>query len=261
MLTTVYDLIPLKQGFSRRSVLNRLGYSAYIRALRRADTLFAISDQTARDLTGLLAISPQRVIVARPGIEVSALASDPPHRSRPFFLFVGGPNPNKNLAVLLDAMSIASDISEEVLVVGRWLPRQIAALAADLESRGLRDRVRQVGFVPDSALLGLMRAATALVVPSLEEGYGLPVGEGLAAGAVVIHSRIAILEEVSGGAALTFDPRAPTELASRLRQVAADGRLRDELRNRGLARAAVLTWDGALRATLSAYRTSIASEQ
>jgi glycosyltransferase involved in cell wall biosynthesis len=258
MLTTVYDLIPLKQGFRRRSVLNRLGYSRYLHALRSADTLFAISDQTARDLTELLAIPPQRVVVVRPGIEVTAPMSNAAPGARPFFLFVGGPNPNKNLTVLLDAMSRASVGSEELLIVGRWLPPQLDALAIDLEQRGLRERVRHLGYVPDAELFGLMRAATALVVPSLEEGFGLPVGEGLAAGAVVIHSRIGILEEVSQGAALTFDPRKPAELAARLDEAASNTHLREELRHRGIARATELSWDDALKATLTAYRAAVA---
>jgi alpha-1,3-rhamnosyl/mannosyltransferase len=111
--------------------------------------------------------------------------------------------------------------------------------------------------VPDAELAALMRGATALVVPSRYEGFGLPVGEGLAAGAVVVHSRIPVLDEVSAGAALTFGPESAEELAAALRQAASDTRLTGELRQRGIKRAAELTWDAALEATLDAYRTTL----
>jgi glycosyltransferase involved in cell wall biosynthesis len=74
----------------------------------------------------------------------------------------------------------------------------------------------------------------------------------------VIHSRIPVLLEVSGGAALTFDPESPAELADALRRVSQDAGLRDDLRQRGRQRAAALTWDAALTATLEVYRELLA---
>jgi alpha-1,3-rhamnosyl/mannosyltransferase len=100
-----------------------------------------------------------------------------------------------------------------------------------------------------------MRRATALVVPSRLEGFGLPVGEGLAAGAAVVHSRIPVLEETSAGAALTFDPNSAEELAGSLRRASGDQLLNRDLRARGLRRAKNLTWDAAVERTLAAYRT------
>jgi glycosyltransferase involved in cell wall biosynthesis len=254
MLTTVYDLIPLKQGFPRRSILNRLGYSAYLHALSTADTLFAISDATAADLRDTLAIAAGRIVLAPPGIDLQQSSRGLPVE-RPYFLFVGGPNPNKNLAIVLDAMAMGTDWDEELIVAGHWLPKQRAELRANLDSKGLSRRVRHIGFVEEGDVVALMRGATALIVPSLSEGYGLPVGEGLAAGAVVIHSRLPVLAEVSSGAALTFDPNSATELAACLRQVVRNDRLRDDLRARGLARSKQLTWDSAVEATLNVYRS------
>jgi glycosyltransferase involved in cell wall biosynthesis len=253
LLTTAYDLIPLKQGISRRSVLNRLGYSAYLHALRHADVLFAISQQTADDLVEMLHVPRGRIVVAQPGIDLPP-AGELRQGGRPYFLFLGGPNPNKNLAVVLEAMAHSRDLKEELLVAGHWLPGQLAALQEELRGRGLSDRVRHVGFIPDQDIVPLMRGATALLVPSLSEGYGLPVGEGLAAGGVVIHSDIPVLEEVSGGAGLAFDPHSPDQLASCLRRIASDPALADDLRRRGRERAKALTWDAAVQATLDAYR-------
>ncbi|HEV2032714.1 MAG TPA: glycosyltransferase family 1 protein [Candidatus Dormibacteraeota bacterium] len=261
VMATVYDLIPLREGVSPRRPLVWAGYGTYLHALRRVETIFAISQQTAADVVDLLGVPAEKIVVAAPGIDLSPQenVSDDisTNEARPYFLFLGGPNPNKNLAVLLDAMAICTELPEELRIAGHWLPQQVAALDRDLQARGLRDRSRFVGFVPGADLPGLMKHATAVVVPSRMEGFGLPVGEGLAAGAVVVHSRIPVLEETSAGAALTFDPSSADELARNLRRAAGDLNLNSNLRQRGVRRAKELTWDVAVERTLAAYRAML----
>jgi glycosyltransferase involved in cell wall biosynthesis len=257
LMTTVYDLIPLKEGLNRRRLVARAGYSAYLRALRRVDTLFAISGQTASDLIDLLGVPADRVVIAAPGIDFPPPDDRTADVGRPYFLFLGGPNPNKNLSVLLEAMAICKDLPVELRIAGQWLPKQVAALNSRLVADGLRDRVHYIGFVPAAELAALMTHATALVVPSLHEGFGLPVGEGMAAGAVVIHSRIPVLRETSQDAALMFDPDSADELVACLRRVAGDEQLGRELRRRGKERARELTWDTAVERTMAAYRAAL----
>ena len=255
LLTTVYDLIPLKGGIGKRRLLARRGYQTYLRALKHVDVLFAISEQTAGDLIEMLRMPGNRIRVARPGVDIASSDAGRVRRARPYFLYLGGPNPNKNLSVVLNALELCQDLDQELRVGGRWLPRQVAALEKQIVSGDLRGRVRHVGFVPDDELQALMRDATAVVVPSLDEGFGLPVAEGLAAGAFVIHSDLPVLEETSRGAALTFDPRSAAQLADCLRRAATDPMLGARLRVEGQARARQLTWDSALKATLDAYRS------
>jgi glycosyltransferase involved in cell wall biosynthesis len=257
LIATVYDLIPLKEGVSPRQPITWLGYRAYLHSLRRVKTIFAISQQTANDVIQLLGVPAERIVVAAPGIAIATSAGQSANDARPYFLFLGGPNPNKNLTVLLDAVAIAGELPQELLIAGHWLPRQVAALETDLRARGLQNRARFIGFVPGPDLPGLMKRATALVVPSRLEGFGLPVGEGLASGAVVLHSRIPVLEETSAGAALVFDPSSAEDLAANLRRAAGDPQLSQDLRRRGLQRAGDLTWDTAVERTLNAYRTRI----
>ena len=259
LLTTVYDLIPLKGGVARSRLLARRGYQTYLRNLAHVDILFAISEQTAGDLVELLRLPAQRIRLARPGVDVPAEGPRQVRRAQPYFLYIGGPNPNKNLSVLLDAMALCPELTEELRVGGRWLPKQIAGLEASVETGDLRGRVRHVGFVPPAELTALMRDATALVVPSLDEGFGLPVAEGLGAGALVIHSRLPVLEETSRGAALTFDPRSAAQLAECLRRAAGDKELVTRLRAEGQARAAKLTWDDAVQTTLATYKSVLAT--
>ena len=259
LLATVYDLIPLKQGFGRRQVIAQAGYHAYLRALRHVDTIFAISDQTAADLIQILRLPRDRILVARPGVEPPAPASARANLARRYFLYLGGPNPSKNLSVLLEAMAICTELPEELRIAGHWLPKQVKTLEEHLQARGLGDRVRHVGFVPDHELTDLMTGASALVIPSTYEGFGLPVGEGLAAGALVIHSRIPVLEEISAGAALTFDPISAEQLAACLRRSSRDPRSVSGLRKRGVQRARELTWDVAVETTLTAYHATLSA--
>jgi glycosyltransferase involved in cell wall biosynthesis len=268
LFTTAYDLIPLKEGINRRRLIAWAGYQRYLRALRHADLVFAISNQTAHDLTQLLGLPEDRIVIARPGIslpsplsrEAAPMAPVVGERGvRKYFLFIGGPNPNKNLQVLLDAFAITRELPEQLRIVGRWLPNQLEALQRTLHTMGLADRVDHLGYVKATELTELIQGATALVVPSLDEGFGIPVGEGLAAGAVVIHSRIPVLEEVSAGSALTFDPHSAEELAACLRRASADGLLRADLRVRGAARARDLTWAAAVEKTLAAYKRLVDS--
>jgi glycosyltransferase involved in cell wall biosynthesis len=258
LMATVYDLIPLKQGLDRRRLLGWAGYQVYLRALKRVDTYFAISEHTATDLVKLLGIPRDRIVVAPPGVDLPANVGAPSPAVRPYFLFLGGPDPNKNLSVLLGAVSRCADLNEELRIAGRWLPKQVSALNVELTRRGLTGRVRHIGFVPDEELLDLLVGATALIVPSKDEGFGLPVGEALAAGAAVVHSRIAVLEETSAGAALTFDPDSPEELATCLRRVARDTELAHELRRQGIKRSVALNWDLAFERTMAAYRAMVA---
>jgi glycosyltransferase involved in cell wall biosynthesis len=258
VLTTVYDLIPLRQGISRRQVAGWAGYRVYLRALRNVNTYFAISDQTAADLVQLLNVRETKIVLAPPGIDLDpSAASTPIGTTRPFFLFLGGPGANKNLAVVLDAMALCPELAQELRIAGHWLPKQVAALQSQLDARGLSDRVRHVGFAPAAGLAQLMRSATALVIPSRFEGFGLPVAEGLATGALVIHSKIPVLEQISAGAALTFGSDSPEDLAVCLRTAAGNSQLGARLRQQGIARAAELTWDRAIEATLGAYRATL----
>ena len=253
LLATVYDLIPLKQGIGRRRALARAGYDSYLKGLRKADVLFAISEQTAGDIVEMLRVPASRIRIAKPGVDLPRSEPRTVRRARQYFLYLGGPNPNKNLGVLLDAMAQCTELEEELRIGGYWLPKQVAALEAQTSGAELRGRVRHIGFVPEEELTALIRDATAVIIPSLQEGFGLPVAEGLAAGALVIHSRLPVLEATSGGAALVFDPTSATALADCLRRAAHDPELQKSLRGRALEQARQITWDAAIKTTLTTY--------
>src|SRR5215472_13309134 len=119
VMTTAYDLIPYKEGLRHMRVIARTGYRSYLRALGHTDLLFAISEQTASDLAQLLDVPRERIRIAPPGVDLPATEPGRRVSERPYFLFLGGPNPNKNRSVVLGAMRLCSDLPEELVVAGR----------------------------------------------------------------------------------------------------------------------------------------------
>jgi glycosyltransferase involved in cell wall biosynthesis len=253
LMTTVYDLIPLHQGRSAEPP----GYRRYLKRLQSVDTIFAISQATADDVVATLSVPQGRVVVARPGVELPPLVASSSARGK-YFLYVGSPDPHKNLAVLLDAMTLRPQLAEKLVITGNWPDPAVSALRMQVEADPLlRGRVDHLGYVTRDELLSLFRSSTAVVMPSLFEGFGLPVAEAMAAGAAVVHSRLPVLEEVSAGCALTFAAASSEELAACLTRVSTDETLRRDLITRGRSRAESLTWAEALERTLQVYRETL----
>jgi len=128
-----------------------------------------------------------------------------------------------------------------------------AAIREELASLGLSERVIFAGFVSDVELLHFYNAAEALVLASLDEGFGLTALEAMACGTPVVVSRAGAVPEVVGGAGRYFDPHKTVELASGLREVLADESLRIELRDRGIERARIFSWEHSARAALALF--------
>jgi glycosyltransferase involved in cell wall biosynthesis len=126
---------------------------------------------------------------------------------------------------------------------------------AVIDRLGLRDAVVILGPVPDADLPALYTAAELLALPSLHEGFGLPVLEAMACGTPVVAADIPALAETAGGAALLVDPRDASALAAAMRALVLDGALRRRLRAAGLRHAAGFTWDLSAEHTLAVYRS------
>jgi glycosyltransferase involved in cell wall biosynthesis len=170
-----------------------------------------------------------------------------------YLLTVATLEPRKGLDVLLGALARPEAPMLPLLCVGQpgWGGLDPAALAA---AAGLpADRIRVLGRVPDADLAVLLDRATALVVPSRSEGFGLPLLEAMAAGTPVVTSEAPALVEVGGGAA-RVSRLEPGALAAALREVAQDADLRARMAQAGRARAADYSWDAAAGSLWSALR-------
>jgi glycosyltransferase involved in cell wall biosynthesis len=186
---------------------------------------------------------------------------------RRFVLYVGGISPHKNLGGLIDAMAALrqdASLADLVLVlVGDYTSdvffsayEQLRRQRDDLK---LHDTVVFAGYVPDAELVHLYSAASAFVLPSLMEGFGLPAIEAMACGAPVIVSNRGALPEVVGGAGLVYDPDDARALPQLLRRVLREPDLNARLRRDGPRRAAEYSWRRAARDTLTAFRAAVGS--
>jgi Glycosyltransferase len=128
------------------------------------------------------------------------------------------------------------------------------------EELGLEEQIRFLGYVNPTEIQVLYRRATALVFPSLYEGWGLPIVEAFAAGLAVACSNTTSLPELVGDAALVFDPHDRADIATAIEQLWTDEALRASLVERGRSRVAQFDWDRTAR-TMRAYYRRVAGQR
>ena len=253
-VTTIHDVIykrfPETAGFLNAGVALLVPLAA-----RRSQRVLTVSEASKQDIVRYLGADPSEVDVALngPGLaELSEPVSEAELRAQlelgdaRIVLTVAAKRPHKNLGRLLDAFGRVE--TDAVLVV----PGFATSHAAELESRA-GERVRFVDWVDDRALDGLYRAATCFVLPSLAEGFGLPVLEAMIRDTPVACSDIPVLHEVAGDAALYFEPLDPGSIADTIQRALADDALRRELGAIGSERARSFSWSAAATATLACY--------
>jgi glycosyltransferase involved in cell wall biosynthesis len=259
-VVNVHDLTPFLAPPSARWVRHR---AARLRRLarfcRRARRVIALSRHGAEQSRDLLDLEPERVCVIPPGVE-RHFAPEPQgdaevlrrHRlARPYFLYVGGADPHKNLPALFAAFRRfrTDELGDYELVLAG---RQSAAAPDPGDSR-----IRRLGFVGDAELPALYRGALACVSLSRHEGFSLPILEAMACGTPVVAARATGLAETVGKAGLLADPDDPAQAAGCLRRLAREPRLRGELREQGLEHAAAFGWRRAAEGTLETWRRAV----
>lgn len=228
------------------------------RMAHRADMIIAVSEFTRAELMSLYGVPGDRVRVIPEGVVFErwrGLAASDGRAAAPYFIVVGKVEPRKNLAELVEGFGLARaefKLPHRLVVVGKT-GRQGASILTAIRTSAAASWVDCMQFVPDKKLGDLYRGATALVCPSLYEGFGLPVLEGMAAGVPVVASRAASLPEVVGDAGLLVDPGDARRWAEALGRVAQDSELRASLVERGLRRARQFTWESVAAKTAALY--------
>jgi glycosyltransferase involved in cell wall biosynthesis len=224
-------------------------YAAWQRRLlpliaRRALHVITVSEFSRSELRELLGVERMSVVPGGVDSAFSPAADAAGARARlglarPYVLCVASHTERKNLAALVPAAHALAQQGIEVAVAGGHRPQFTA-------ERGL-DGLRLLGHVPDELLPGLYAGAEAFALPSLYEGFGLPLLEAMASGTPVIAADTTALPETCGGAALLARPDGDAFRAA-LTALLGDGSERERLRAAGLRRAGSFSWDATARA-------------
>jgi glycosyltransferase involved in cell wall biosynthesis len=265
-VVTLLDLIWLHfpNTMSRRATLT-MRLSA-LPSARAADRVIAISQAAKRDMVATAGINPRKIDVTPLGVRDGAMAEPAAEEDlratldlaqARVVLCVAQKREHKNLARLIRAVAgMESDV--KLVLVGSPTPHEeeLRALAQELDAA---DRVCFPGWLSDSELEGLYRLAAVFVLPSLEEGFGLPLLEAMRRDVPVACSDVSSMPEVAGDAAALFDPLDVDDMRGAIERVLGDRALADRLVAAGRERCRVFTWEATARATLDSYRRAMAA--
>ena len=265
-VVTLHDLFPLTGARYSTPDFQRRFSLMIADAVARADCVICVSAYTRAQAVERLGVPPERCAVVPHGVDEQP--EPPSERARQrarqlagdgaFLLSVGAIQVRKNNVAAARVAARLGGAARLVIAGG-------AGHGADeffdfVRREGLSDRVRVLGYVSERTLDALYAEAAALLFPSLEEGFGIPILEAMARGLPVIASNVSSIPEIAGDAAMLFEPEDIEGMAEAARRLLDDPRGRQEWAARGRARARCFTWPAAAQATVEIYRSLLSGE-
>ena len=265
-VVTVHDAIPYVYPHVQ-PLLTRITFRTLIPASRiTADAILTDSLSSREDLIRHVGFHGERITAIYPGThspsehELVAWRSMrdsvllPLGITKPFFLYVGGLNPRKNIPAIMSAFAslVGQGMDMQLAVVGpkTWMSQGVFDKAQELA-----ESVVLTGYVDEETLHVLYANATAVVYPSLYEGFGLPPLEGMAHGVPVITSNVSSLPEVMGAAGIMIDPHDVDALTLAMKRIVEDSAFAGELARSGRERAKLFSWRSTAEQTLAVYES------
>lgn len=262
LVLTVYDMIHERFG----EQIDRSGKHSLMKreAIRRADHLICISETTRQDLMDRFDIPETQTSVTLLGVEPQFFCSpecmvpDVPvpedfTPERPYFVFVGRRDLYKNWDRLLEAFRQVHQQQPEIqlAIVGSEFSADEKEVIASLK---LTQAIVHLGTVDDPTLIAIYRRSLGFIFPTLWEGFGLPLLEGIASGTCVLASDIPVFREIADGGFQPFDPYVPDSIAQAMLDVANDDQLREDLIQRGKQLLPRYDWAETARQTFQIYQ-------
>jgi len=268
-VVTVHDLTPIvfPKAFPR-GLKGEIRWQMQKYALKRADSIIVDSQCSKKDVLKYVGVKEKKISVVYLAAGEQFKVLD--HKSwildlrakyklpEKFVLYVGDVTWNKNLPRLLDAVT---QVEAPLVMVGKSLVSEnydkdnpwnadlnrVNELAKDNKN------IIKLGFVPDEDLIKIYNMATALVMPSLYEGFGLPVLEAMSCGCPVICSKEGSLQEVAGDAAHFVDAYDVKSITTGIKEVFGNKKLQEELSRRGIENVKRFSWEKTAEETVKAY--------
>ncbi|MBU1045151.1 MAG: glycosyltransferase family 4 protein [Candidatus Omnitrophica bacterium] len=267
-VVTIHDLAFLKfPDYFKTSVKWRC--EQFTRhAVLKAEKIIAISESTKKDIIDYYKVDPKKVEVIYHGVEddfkpgVSQekidLVCEKHGITLPFILFVGVLQPRKNISCLIRAFKQVVEAGKDMQLViagGKgWMYDEILNTA---RLSGIRERIIFTGYTPKSDVICLLNAAKVFVLPSLYEGFGLPILEAMACGVPVIASHVSSMPEIVQDAGILIDPDNQQKITQALLDILNNQNLAQILIAKGLKIAQSFTWEKTARKTLKLYESML----
>jgi glycosyltransferase involved in cell wall biosynthesis len=270
LVITIHDVIHITDPDYRAS-FKSWAYARPILSLaaRKAEHIITDSEYSKAQIIQRLGVPASKVSTIYCGVNGEFLPMDREKAFQsvsttleihePYLLYVGSLKRHKNVSSLLRAFALLRerrDIPQRLLILGDDAQGK-CELAGECARLGISERTDFVPHVGQGLLPKVYAAADVLVMPSRIEGFGLPVLEAMACGTPVICSRAASLPEVGGDAVMYFDPQSPEDLAGAVEQVLSSKELRENLRVKGLRRAARFPWKESVEKHLQVYQAAL----
>lgn len=242
-LVTIYDLDFLDAPERTRAEIRRDYPSLAGDHARRADRVITISTHTAEGITARLGVPQSRISICPPGGPAWPRRTAEPGASG-CILFLGTLEPRKNLGVLLDAYGALLTARPDAppLVLAGQIPAEAADLVRRTRARPFAGHVELPGYVADDEKAALFRRALVFVLPSHNEGFGIPAIEAMTVGVPVIAANRGALAETVGDAGALVAPDDAPALTHALTTILDDSARRDHMREAGWAHATRFTW-------------------
>lgn len=271
-VVTIHDLILHHFPTGQASTLpfpfywvKLLGYKFIMhRTVQKSRMILTVSNATKEEIIDHLGVTSEKIVVTYEGIEDSLISKLSPHdeagktqnsnlqlKTKSYFLYVGNAYPHKNLDRLVEVFRDGIKNDTCLVLVGKedfFYKR----LKEKIEKMGIERQIVFYGYATEEELTFLYKNAKALIMPSLMEGFGLPVLEAMANKCLVLASDIPVHREIAGDAAIYFDPMSVVDMVKKTEQI----HLNDKI-HKGFERSKMYTFEKMARQTLDVYESSI----
>ena len=270
LVLTLHDIIFLEKAVVGGTWYQRLGnvYRRWNvpRVVQRSARILTVSDFERQRIIDHLGVDPARVTTVHNAVSRQfRIITDAELLTRirvqyelpeRFVFFLGNPDPKKNVPNVLRALLLLKQRNEltMLLVMANVTAAYVQGVLTQIGGQSLMDNILLCGYIPNTVLPVVYNLATVFLCPSLRESFGLPILEAMACGTPVLTASTSAMPEVAGDAALLADPTSPEDMARQLLRLLTDATLRTDLRQRGLARAALFSWQNAAQQLIQIYK-------